>query len=57
MATSRAKTDPRAATRLWRSYAMSGTSTPVSSANSYSDADVRAQSVWQAEINKLKVAH
>ena len=35
---------------------MSGTSTPVSSANSYSDADVRAQSVWQAEVNKLKVA-
>ena len=35
---------------------MSGTSTPVSSANSYSDADVRAQSVWQAEVHKLKVA-
>ena len=35
---------------------MSGTSTPVSSAISYSDADVRAQSVWQAEVNKLKVA-
>ena len=35
---------------------MSGSSTPVSSAASYSDADVRAQSVWQAEVNKLKVA-
>ena len=35
---------------------MSGSTTPVSSANSYSDADVRAQSVWQAEINKMKVA-
>ena len=35
---------------------MSGSSTPVSSANSYSGADVRAQSVWQAEVNKLKVA-
>ena len=35
---------------------MSGSTTPVSSANSYSDADVRAQSVWQAEVNKLKVA-
>ena len=35
---------------------MSGSSTPVSSANAYSDADVRAQSVWQAEVNKLKVA-
>ena len=34
----------------------SGSTTPVSSANSYSDADVRAQSVWQAEVNKLKVA-
>ena len=34
---------------------MSGSTTPVSSA-SYSDADVRAQSVWQAEVNKLKVA-
>ena len=44
------------ATRLRRSYAMSGSTTPVSSAASYSDADVRAQSVWQAEVNKLKVA-
>ena len=35
---------------------MSGSTTPVSSANSYSDADVRAQSVWQAEVNKMKVA-
>ena len=35
---------------------MSGSSTPVSSVNSYSDADVRAQSVWLAEVNKLKVA-
>ena len=35
---------------------MSGSSTPVSSAASYSDADVRAQSVWQAEVNKMKVA-
>ena len=35
---------------------MSGTNTPVSSAASYSDADVRAQSVWQAEVNKIKVA-
>ena len=35
---------------------MSGSTTPVSSANSYSDADVRAQSVWQAEVHKLKVA-
>ena len=35
---------------------MSGSTTPVSSAASYSDADVRAQSVWQAEANKLKVA-
>ena len=35
---------------------MSDSSTPVSSAASYSDADVRAQSVWQAEVNKLKVA-
>ena len=34
---------------------MSGSTTPASSA-SYSDADVRAQSVWQAEVNKLKVA-
>ena len=34
---------------------MSGSTTPASSA-SYSDADVRAQSVWQAEANKLKVA-
>ena len=35
---------------------MSGSTTPVSTANSYSDADVRAQSVWQAEVHKLKVA-
>ena len=35
---------------------MSGSTTPVSSAASYSDAAVRAQSVWQAEVNKLKVA-
>ena len=35
---------------------MSGSTTPVSSAASYSDADVRAQSVWQAEVTKLKVA-
>ena len=35
---------------------MSGSSTPVSSAASYSDADVRAQSVWQAEVHRLKVA-
>ena len=35
---------------------MSGSTTPVSSANSYSDSDVRAQSVWQAEVHKLKVA-
>ena len=35
---------------------MSGSTTPVSSAASYSDADVRAQSKWQAEVNKLKVA-
>ena len=34
---------------------MSGSTTPTS-ANSYSDADVRAQSVWQAEANKLKGA-
>ena len=34
---------------------MSGSTTP-SSAGSYSDADVRAQSLWQAEANKLKVA-
>ena len=34
---------------------MSGSTTPTSAA-SYSDADVRAQSVWQAEVNKLKVA-
>ena len=33
---------------------MSGSTTPVFSAASYSDADVRAQSVWQAEVNKLK---
>ena len=35
---------------------MSGCTTPTPSANSYSDADVRAQSVWQAEVHKLKVA-
>ena len=35
---------------------MSGSTTPVSSTASYSGADVRAQSVWQAEVNKLKVA-
>ena len=34
---------------------MSGSTTPTS-AGSYTDADVRAQSVWQAEVNKLKVA-
>ena len=34
---------------------MSGSTTPTS-AGSYSDADVRAQSVWQAEVNKMKVA-
>ena len=34
---------------------MSGSTTPTS-AGSYSDADVRAQSVWQAEVHKLKVA-
>ena len=33
-----------------------GSTTPVSSANSYSDADVRVQSVWQAEVNRFKVA-
>ena len=33
---------------------MSGSTTPTSAA-SYSDADVRAQSVWQVEVNKLKV--
>ena len=33
----------------------SGSTTPTS-AGSYSDADVRAQSVWQAEVTKLKVA-
>jgi len=33
---------------------MSGSTTPVSSANSYSDADVRAQSVWQVEVNRVK---
>ena len=45
-----------AATHLrCRPKAMSGSTTPTS-ANSYSDADVRAQSVWQAEANKLKVA-
>ena len=35
---------------------MSGSNTPVSSNRSYSDADVRSQSVWQAEVNKFKVA-
>ena len=35
---------------------MSGSTTPVSSAASYSDSDARAQSEWQAEVNKLKVA-
>ena len=35
---------------------MSGSTTPVSSANTYSDADVRAQSVWQVEVNRFKVA-
>ena len=35
---------------------MSGSTTPVSSAASYSDADVRALSEWQVEVNKLKVA-
>ena len=35
---------------------MSGSTTPVSSANSYSDADVRAQSVWQVEVNRFKVS-
>ena len=34
---------------------MSGSTTPTS-AGSYSDADVRAQSVWQAEVNNMKVA-
>ena len=34
---------------------MSGTTTPTS-AGSYSDADVRAQNVWQAEVNTMKVA-
>ena len=52
MPASRAKTDLPATRR----YARSGSSTPASSANSYSDADVRAQSVWQAEVNKMKVA-
>ena len=33
----------------------SGITTPTS-AGSYTDADVRAQSVWQAEVHKLKVA-
>ena len=33
----------------------SGSTTPTS-AGSYSDVAVRAQSVWQAEVNKLKVA-
>ncbi len=35
---------------------MSGTPTPISSKDSYSTAEVRQQSVWQAELNKLKVA-
>ena len=35
---------------------MSGSNTPVSSNRSYSDADVRSQSVWQAVVNKFKVA-
>ena len=35
---------------------MSGSTTPTTSAASYSDADVRAQSEWQVEVNKLKVA-
>ena len=34
---------------------MSGSTTPTS-AGSYSDAQVREQSVWQAEVNKMKVA-
>ena len=34
---------------------MSGTTAPTS-AGSYSDAGVWAQSVWQAEVNKMKVA-
>ena len=34
---------------------MSGSTTPTS-AGSYSDANVRARSLWQAEVNKLKVA-
>ena len=34
---------------------MSGSTTPTS-AGSYSDAQVREQSVWQAEASKLKVA-
>ena len=33
----------------------SGSTTPTS-AGSYTDADVRAQSVWQAEVHKLKMA-
>ena len=41
--------------RRLTSPAMSGSTTPASSAASDSDADVRAQSVWQAEANKLKV--
>ena len=40
--------------RLTRA-AMSGSTTPTSAA-SYSDADVRAQSEWQVEVSKLKVA-
>ncbi len=35
---------------------MSGASTPIPSKSSCSDADVRAQSQWQAEVNKFKVA-
>ena len=35
---------------------MSGSTTPMSSAAAYSDADVRAQSVWQAEANRLRVS-
>ena len=34
----------------------SGSTTPTSSANSYSDADVRAQSVWQVEDIRFQVA-
>ena len=50
-------TSPRAASgEAAARSAMSGSTTPVSSANSHSDADVRVQSVWQAEVNKMKVA-